>query len=199
MTFFMLFSVVGMFVVFMLPGVQDRVARFVLKTQSVERGQLTTESVISSRRGLIDYAMYNFKKSPIVGNGFQVSESMIGLKINDGAHILSAPIEKGVWVTAILEEGGIIGWMIFVAFLIVCIVKSLKQGAYIGASCLFLSTLTNLGEFTFFSMSYTGGFTWAMVFMGLAMDIRRIKDDEMRRMMYQGWRLRESGGVLVQY
>jgi len=39
--------------------------------------------------------------------------------------------------------------------------------------------LTNLGEFSFFSMSYTGGFTWAMVFMGLALDIRKMKDENL--------------------
>ena len=121
--------------------------------------------------------MYYFKKKPLIGNGFQVSGEMAGLKIKGAASILSAPIEKGVWVTAVLEEGGVIGWTLFVGFLAGCIITSIKRQAYIGASCLFLTTLTNLGEFTFFSMSYTGGFTWAMVFVGLALDIRKMKDE----------------------
>ena len=102
---------------------------------------------------------------------------MKNLRIKDGKQLLTAPIEKGVWVTAVLEEGGVIGWIIFVVFLMACIYKSIRRGAYIGASCLFLCVLTNLGEFTFFSMSYTGGFTWAMVFVGLALDIRKMKDE----------------------
>ena len=95
----------------------------------------------------------------------------------EGLAILSAPIEKGVWITAVLEEGGVIGWAVFVIFLIMCITLSIKRRAYIGASCLFVCMLTNLGEFTFFSMSYTGGFTWAMVFVGLALDLRKMKDE----------------------
>jgi len=96
---------------------------------------------------------------------------------DEGLVILSAPIEKGVWVTAILEEGGIIGWIIFVMFLCACITKSIRRRAYIGASCLFVFTITNLGEFTFFSMSYAGGFCWAMVFVGLALDLRKMEDE----------------------
>ena len=177
----MFLSAIGMFLVFMSPGFQERAVGFMLKTKYVDDRSVSTQAIMSSRQGLIDLALYNFRKSPIIGNGFQVSESMKGIKIKNGKQLLSAPIEKGVWVTAVLEEGGIIGWSIFVIFLIACIVKSIKRRAYIGASCLFLCTLTNLGEFTFFSMSYTGGFTWAMVFVGLALDVRRIKDEEMMR------------------
>ena len=175
----MMLSVLGMFVFFLLPGFQDKVVGFVLKTNSVDGRIVSTDAIMSSRQGLIDCSLYNFKKSPLIGNGFQVDEDKKGLKFRDSKMLLSAPIEKGVWVTAVLEEGGIIGWSIFVIFLVACIVKSIKRRAYIGASCLFLCTLTNLGEFTFFSMSYTGGFTWAMVFVGLALDVRRIKDEEM--------------------
>ena len=140
--------------------------------------------VISSRQGLMDAAIHNFKKSPLLGNGFQVSEEMQNLK-SKGMAVLSAPIEKGVWITAVLEEGGIVGWLIFVTFLITCITKSIKRRAYIGASCLFVTMLTNLGEFSFFSMSYIGGFTWAMVFVGLALDLRKMGDEneEIRRRM----------------
>ena len=67
--------------------------------------------------------------------------------------------------------------VIFVIFLIACATKSIQRQAYIGASCLFVNMLTNLGEFTFFSMSYTGCFTWAMVFVGLALDMRKMEDE----------------------
>ena len=98
---------------------------------------------------------------------------------------MSAPIEKGVWVAAVLEEGGAIGWCIFVFFLLSSIFGAIKAKAYIGASCLFVVTLSNMGEFTFFSMSYSGGYTWAMVFVGLALDMRRMKDT---REMQQAFR-----------
>ena len=192
-SFLIILSVVAMFVLLVMPGFQNKIVRFVLKTQSADSVQLTSENVFSSRQGLIDFAIYNFKKRPLIGNGFQVSAFMENLKIKNVAHLLSAPVEKGVWVTAVLEEGGIFGCTIFVIFLVVCVVKSIKRQAYIAASCLFLCTLTNLGEFTFFSMSYTGGFTWAMVFVGLALDVRRMRDEEW--MMYNASRLRYSAEV----
>lgn len=159
-----------------VPSAQARVARFLTKSKDDANVHISTETIISSRQGLMDSALYNFRKSPLLGNGFQVSAEMENRK-DKGLAVLSAPIEKGVWVTAVLEEGGIIGWVIFVVFLFCCIIKSIKRRAYIGASCLFASMLTNLGEFTFFSMSYTGGFTWAMVFTGLALDLRKMGDE----------------------
>lgn len=167
-----------------MPAVREGAVRFALKFQG-EGTKLETENIISSRQGLMDRAIYNFKKSPLIGNGFQVSDAMKGMKMEGFA--LSAPIEKGVWITAVLEEGGVIGWLLFVGFLVSSILISIKRRAYMGAACLFVCTLTNLGEFTFFSMSYTGGFTWAMVFVGLALDIRKMKDenDELRLQMME--------------
>ena len=171
---------VGLCVAVCLPGVRKGAAKFVLKT-SGEGTPITTEAVLSSRQALIDRSLYNFKQSPFIGNGFQVSESMKGWKMN--RLILTAPVEKGVWVTAVLEETGVVGFSVFVLFLVGCIVISVKRRAYMGAACLFVCTLTNLGEFTFFSMSYSGGFIWTMVFVGLALDIRRINDERVRAMV----------------
>lgn len=137
-----------------------------------------TEHILSSRMGLIEHSLYNFRQSPMIGNGFQVSERMIGMELNDFKKLLSAPIEKGVWITAVLEEAGALGWLLLVSIFTVCIVCSIQNRAYIGAACLFTILMINMGEFTMFSMSYSGGFSWAMVFMGLAMDIRRNKDEQ---------------------
>ena len=158
-----------------VPSAQDRVSKFLMKT-SDDDVAITTEGITSSRMGAVNLALYNFKKKPLLGNGFQVSEEMKFQK-KEGLSVLSAPIEKGVWVTAVLEEGGIIGWVIFTTFLFACVVKSVKRRAYIGASCLFVYTVSNLGEFSFFSMSYLGGFGWAMVFTGLALDLRKMEDE----------------------
>lgn len=159
------------------PSLQDKMLRFLMKANTeVDAQTVSTEAIISTRQALIDNAIYNFKKSPMIGNGFQVSAEMAKMK-DRGLAILSAPIEKGVWVTAVLEEGGIVGWIVFVVFLFACITKSIRRRAYIGASCLFTFTLSNLGEFTFFSMSYSGGFCWAMIFVGLALDLRKMNDE----------------------
>lgn len=168
-----------------IPSLQEKTFRFVLKRgDNISRRNVTVEDIISSRRSLMDNAINNFKKSPLIGNGFQVAKDMDAAR-QEGMMILSAPIEKGVWITAVLEEGGVIGFAIFVTFLLSCIIRAINRRAYIGASCLFLCTMTNLGEFTFFSMSYTGGFTWAMVFVGLALDVRKMSDENeaLRRQM----------------
>ena len=176
MTIAMLIFTVLIIVLAFVPSVQNRIVRFLMKTSNNDTGPVTVEAVSSTRMGAIDESLRNFKKSPLIGNGFQVAKGMQNFK-SKGFAILSAPIEKGVWVTAVLEEGGCVGFIVFTSFLIVCITKSIKRRAYIGASCLFVFTLSNLGEFSFFSMSYLGGFSWAMVFAGLALDIRKMKDE----------------------
>ena len=157
-----------------IPSVQDRAVRFLRKSSGDNAS--TTEAITSTRIGALHETMHNFRESPLLGNGFQVSKDMKSLK-SKGLAVLSAPIEKGVWVAAVLEEGGIIGWVIFVIFLFACIAKSINRGAYIGAASLFVYMLSNLGEFSFFSMSYLGGFCWAMVFTGLALDMRKMEDE----------------------
>ena len=176
-SFVMFVSAAFVFAVLCLPSAQEKAKEFITKTRLSETGSVSMSQVVSTRQGLMDRALYNFHKKPLLGNGFQVNEEMKGMKIKGSSSMLSAPIEKGVWVTAVLEEGGIFGWVIFVAFLFVCITTSIKRRAYMGASCLFVLTLTNLGEFTFFSMSYTGGITWALVFVGLALDVRKMEDE----------------------
>ena len=165
---------IGGIVAMSTPSIREGVVKFLMKSSEVS-SDVTTENVMSSRQGLIDRALYNFKQSPIFGNGFQVGENMIGVR--PSTTILSAPIEKGVWVVAVLEEGGIIGETLFVVFLLVGIWGSAHRGAYMASAALFVAMLTNLGEFTFFSMSYTGGIIWSMVFIGLALDIRRVQDE----------------------
>lgn len=163
------------------------VAKFILKSDRAESADVSAGNIISSRYALMENSLQNFMESPVIGNGFQVSELMQDRRVTGLASILSAPIEKGVWISAVLEEGGIIGLFLFVTFLVVCIVVSIRKRAYIGASCLFVVMMANFGEFSFFSMSYTGGFEWAMVFTGLALDVRKMHDEnqELRRQMLQ--------------
>ena len=141
-----------------------------------DKSDITLDSVVSSRMGLVDKAMANFRESPIFGNGFQVSDAMADDK-QKGTQLLSAPIEKGVWVTAVLEEGGVIGFVLFTSFILIALVKTIKQRAFATASVFFVLTVSNFGEFTFFSVSYIGGFLWALVFAAIALDAARLKEE----------------------
>ena len=134
---------------------------------------LEMEDVLVSRVGKYEEGMYWFRKSPVIGNGFQVGADMVRMKGRSIKDYLSAPVEKSVWISAVLEEGGICGFSIFILILLVIYVASMRCRAYIGLSVFLTLIISNLGEFTMFSMSYTGGFLWAMVFSGYAIDALR--------------------------
>lgn len=156
---------------------REKVMRFIVKNQNQnDVVVVNSENVLSSRQGKIDEGFANWRKSPLFGNGFQVSDDMKGFKTNGLASILSAPVEKCVWFAAVLEEGGVIGFGLFCLFLLTAFTKLIQRKAYIGATMLFSILCSNLGEFTFFSLSGAGGMQWGMVFVGLILDNQRLKD-----------------------
>ena len=161
---------------FATPGVQDKVMQFVLKTgsETVAAEDFSFERFTSSRQGLMDSSMANFEESPAIGNGFQVSAQMADMDIRSWKQLLSAPIEKGVWITAVLEEGGIFGFLLFCIFLLVAFPLLLTRQAYLGGCTLFVFVIANLGEFSFFSTSGIGGLLWAFTFVGLTLDAQRV-------------------------
>ena len=158
-------------VVVAIPSMQQAVLRFATKGGATENVEL--DDVINTRRGKFEEGMYNFRKSPAIGNGFQVGADMVNVKGRSIKDYLSAPIEKSVWISAVLEEGGACGFAIFVIGLITVYFMSMNCHAYIGLPVFFTLIVANLGEFMMFSMSYTGGFTWSIVFCGYAMDAAR--------------------------
>lgn len=176
MSTFNLLLVVGAIAVCAVPSARDKVGRFVFK-QSAKSVVTDTsfDAMVSTRQELMDESARNFRDKPLLGNGFQVSRGMSGMKRSGLMSYLSAPIEKGVWIYAIPEEGGIIGMAIFCAWLVVMFRHLLAYKAYICACVFFAFVTANFGEFTFFSMSYLGGFGWALTFAALCLDWQRIK------------------------
>lgn len=175
---------------FAVPSVRDKAFRFIVKwnDSTVSNSQVTLSDITKSRQGLMDSAMENFRKSPMIGNGFQVLEYMKYIKYTEIKQLLSAPVEKGVWVTAILEEGGALGLFIFTIFSVFIFFTSIKRQAYTGATLYCVMIVSNFGEFTMFSMSYLGGFMWGCVFAGIAMDITRLRADQ-RSLMFLSRRI----------
>jgi len=157
---------------------REKMMRFVVKNRNEDAAVVVTkENILSTRQGKIDEGMENWRKSPLFGNGFQVSEDMTGFKVSSLRSILSAPVEKSVWFTAVLEEGGVIGFGLFCLFLVTVFPTLIRRKAYIGATMLFSLFCANFGEFTFFSLSGAGGMQWGMVFVGLILDGQRLKDE----------------------
>lgn len=168
----------GAVALFMVPVARDSAIRFVTKVGNdadLRHVDVTVESFTSSREDLVNRAMYNFRKKPITGNGFQVSDVMAGVRVSSWKQYLSAPIEKGVWVAAVLEEGGVVGLFLFAGFLIAAFSQCCRNKAYITASMIVCGAVLNMGEFAYFSMSYTGGFMWALTFTAVVMDAQRLK------------------------
>ena len=169
------FVIVGVIAVVALPSVRGKVSKFVLKWDMSGDSPITTEDVLSSRQEKIDIALYNYRKKPLLGNGFQVSDEMQFERRSGIVDYLSAPIEKGIWLYAILEEGGAVGMILFCGWLIVLFTLLIKRHAYIGASVFFAFLTANLGEFSLFSMTYVGGFYWTFTFAAVCLDVQRMK------------------------
>lgn len=174
-----LLTVVGMLggvALFATPGMRAAVARFALKyTSEGSSLEVDAATLMTTRQGLIDSQIENFADSPWIGNGFQVSKQLGEKTYSSWEQYLSAPIEKGVWVTAILEEGGVFGMLLFVLFLLIVFPTLIARKAYLGCCALFVFVVANLGEFNLFSMSANGGIIWALIFSGLALDAQRLR------------------------
>ncbi len=129
-----------------IPAARDSVVRFALKwDRNTVASDFTMERALKTRQGKIDSTLSNFEKSPLIGNGFQVSEDMVGQRRKSWKEYLSAPIEKGVWITAVLEETGVIGMGLLLLFAIGGGLKLMSQRAYISLSLLFTVFVVNLG------------------------------------------------------
>ena len=160
------------------PGLREKAVDFVLKRTGAgaDREQVTVETVMSSRQGLIEEAKYGFSRKPIIGNGFQVSAAMAHEHRSGLKDYIAAPIEKGVWFYAIPEEGGIIGMTLFCAWLLFFFSTMLRRRAYVMAGTFFTFMVANCGEFSLFSMTYVGGFSWVLVLAAGVLDAARNRD-----------------------
>ena len=179
-----MFIIVGAIVIYTIPSVRGQTTRFALKLSGKGVGRdISLEYLISSRQKLVDESVRNFKEKPIVGNGFQVSSAMVDMKHSGFLSYLSSPVEKGVWICAVPEEGGIIGMALFCIWIIVLFKLLVAHQAYIGSSVFFAFLMANFGEFTLFSMSYIGGICWALTFAALCLDVQRLRSTDTMEFM----------------
>ena len=186
------FAILGVLLVTLIlsfiPVVSLRVESFLRKERDVTQisGEETLSyDLFSSRKGLMERALVSFRESPLIGHGFQVTETMQGYRFWEHGFAFSAPVEKGVLAGMILEEGGVIGMAIFIIFLFALYVTYRR----LAFTC-FLSTFTvflglNSGEAAFFSTSGGGGILWMVCFCAMLMDIHRhrsrLAENEQRR------------------
>lgn len=156
-----------------IPQTMDKVRSFILKSSKKEYTNISIEHITFSRRSSWEAAIENFKMSPIIGNGFQVAKYMEDKNYVDNP--VHSTIEKGTWVVAILEEGGIVGMVLFLLFAYRVALFLFTHKCYQGFCAFIMMLVINLGEFTLFSMTSVGGFLWAMVFISAIFDVFRIE------------------------
>ena len=171
----------GLVSVLAVPSLRERVFGFIMKYggNQVQISQLTIEDVLKSREAKLEGAIANWKQSPTIGNGFQVSEDMKA--VHDIRMLVTMPVEKSTWVYANLEEGGVIGSLIFAIWVAATLFALWRRHVHIGLACFIAMLALNMGEYTIFSLSYTGAVIWVMVFAGAVMDSQRYRLEKLNR------------------
>ena len=158
----------------LVPSIRGRVAKYALKWgDRAEHREVTVKEMFATRQEKIDIAMYNFRRKPLLGNGFQVSDTMQYERRSGLLSYFSAPIEKGVWIYAVLEEGGVPGLILLSAWMLIVFAVLIHRRYYVMVSTFFALVMANTGEFCMFAMTFTGGFYWAMVFAAGTLDGQR--------------------------
>ena len=163
-------------------------SRWLRKVEHVEEDTRSlSEAVTSSRQGLIESSIHDFRRNPMFGSGFQVAEYTADQVAQAGSSlIISAPIEKGVLPIMILGETGIVGAMFFAVFLFSFCSACSRRRLYVTAALFMVLLATNMGEATFFSPGGVGGVIWSIsIIGGYCIDMKLLNE---RVPGVQGWR-----------
>ena len=142
-------------------------SEWIRKTSDVEADKRTlSEALTASRKGLMEYSLYEFRRSPFVGSGFQVAEYTQDYIQGTKGLVISASVEKGVLPVMVLGETGILGSVLFLLFIFTFYGICARHQYYITISMFSVFLMTNMGEATFFSPGGTGGILWMICVVG---------------------------------
>ena len=141
--------------------VSSGVSEFVLKG-----GQgSVSESFEASRGGLVSSQLRNFMASPWIGHGFGVfaeGDPTPGVRTFMGIPV-SAPVEKGVLPTAVLEETGVIGFLCFAWLIYALIAPVWRRAPHPIVAMLIACLFVNLGEAILLSPGGMGLHIWLLI------------------------------------
>jgi len=155
-----------------------------IETDVSEDTRDLTQALTESRMGKIEQGYEEFKRSPLLGNGFQVIEEHIAEYQAGRISLYSAPIEKGFWPTMVLGETGILGFVTFMVFLL-CFYSTCFRKRYVVTISLFSMYLfSNFGEANIFAPGGNGGPEWMLTVVGgFVIDLLVQNDADRRRAM----------------
>lgn len=136
---------------------------FLFKRGSAEN---VLEAADNSRGFLVRRSLDNFEAQPFLGMGFGTPSLLDEADITY-APIINVPIsvalEKGIWLSATLEEQGVVGMAALLLFFAIFAIYCLRSGCYMGIPMLGFLLGSNLGEMTMFSMGGLGLLQWVLV------------------------------------
>ena len=137
----------------------EAISRWLRKTEDTSSDSRSfSEALTESRMGLIENSMRDFRRNPLFGKGFQVTEDMKGIK----GFRLSAAIEKGVLPIMVLGETGVIGLLAFGIFLISFYYGCVARRLIVTMSLFTIFLACNMAEAVFFSSGGVGGILWVV-------------------------------------
>lgn len=162
-------------------------SRWILKTNDTDAAiqqEGFKDALTGTRQGLIEMSLDEFRMNPWFGMGFQVNYGTAELFGGRGI-VFSAPVEKGLLITTVLGEGGIIGSMAFLVFLVSFYATCIRRRLIITVAMFTVFMATNVGEATFFSPGGVGGILWVIcVVGGFSLDTL-VLCERMRRAMFE--------------
>lgn len=144
------------------------ITKWIMKGNEEDAKMGMIEGFTQSRMGKVEENMYDFKRNPLLGSGFQVDRfSAQTVKSRKGGFgVFSAPVEKSVVPLMVLGETGILGAFFFLAFLISFYGACIRRRYIITLSLFTVFLATNMAEATIFSPAGAGGIEWIISVVG---------------------------------
>jgi len=142
---------------------QREIQAFLLKGDD---DMTVAEAFQDSRGRLIERSWNNFERNPVLGIGFGVASDPTSFQIRRDPLFglpVGASVEKGLLLTAILEEVGIVG-SIFFGLMLFMILRPLLRRSPLPMIWMALTAIcVNVGESVFFAVGGMGLFMWLII------------------------------------
>lgn len=144
--------------------IYDAIFEFSTKgyTREVRQGEMSVnEAVLTTRTQFIIPSLQNFEENPLLGIGFGIASDPSHFWVGKFYGIsVTARTEKGFVFSALLEETGILGTLLFLVFIIVFSKDVLKFGNFSSYMFLLTAFFVTFGEMGFFSPGAKGLYVW---------------------------------------
>ncbi len=155
----------------------DKVSGMVERTIAKRSDNQTIATAFDASRGaLIARSMQNFYANPVLGIGFGVASNPADMKVVREPVFglpVSASIEKGNMYSAILEEIGFAGFVLFAGLLLMLLNSICRSGQLEMVWLFFAALLVNIGEAVLFSPNGIGLLVWILMLMATSARVAR--------------------------